>query len=437
MECKIFNGGKTAGLFLLFAWFWLGGFNLTAGAETAVINGNGVNVRSGPGSTYPIIGNLSKNTGIDITERRNGWVKVSYGTLTGWVADYLISQNSTAMNSSPLKIYLNGNLVSFSESPVIKDGCTLLPVRELTEKLGGTITWDNNTQTITAQKASAAIRFKIGSTSAAVNGQTKNLSVPAQIINGQTWVPLGVIAEAWGGKINWDEGKRLIEIYCPANPEDKLTAVSICASDVNLRSEPSTAAAIVGLVPNGTKLMCLGEKDGWFQVQYQGNPVWVAGWLATPLENATIADFSANEEEILLPVPASNQDFVRQMKPYAEKVQKGTCLPINLLLAQWAEETGYGTSSLAKFYNNFGGIKDPNTGGFKKYATPDDFVEDIINIYTQHANYNKLLADAKAGADIHTLLKDLTASGYAGSNNYGEKLRTVYLSKIDAILKDL
>ena len=180
----------------------------------------------------------------------------------------------------------------------------------------------------------------------------------------------------------------------------------------------------------------VGEKDGWYQVKYQGQLAWVAGWLSTPLWDATTIEPSrgssaaSEKKPMLLPVPSNHKAFVLLMKPYAEVTSKETGLPIDFLLAQWAEESGYGTSPLAQYYNNFGGIKDPNTGGFKKYVSPEEFAEDVSRLYTQHSNYKQLLADARAGAPIQTLINDLATCNYASSPTYGERIRTVYLPEI-------
>ncbi|HWP98099.1 MAG TPA: SH3 domain-containing protein [Syntrophomonadaceae bacterium] len=429
----MFKSWKTAALLVVFTLLGLGGITLTASAETAIVSGNSVYVRSGPGTSYGSIGSLSKNTSINILERQGGWVKISYGNTTGWVAEYLTSQSPSTVQVSP-QVSINGNLITFNANPISVNGYTLVPLKEILENLGATVTWDNNTQTITARKSATTITLAIGSPTATINGQVKNLDVPAQVVNEKTFAPLRFAVEALGGKTIWDEENQVINIYCPSDPRDQLTAVSISADDLNIRNGPSTSEDIVGMAPYGTILAYAAEKDGWYQVKYQGQLGWVASWLVIPLWNTTV---SSGKEPTLLPLPSDHQAFVQQMKPYAEAANKGTSLPVDFLLAQWAEESGYGTSSLAQYYNNFGGIKDPDTGGFKKYLSPDEFAQDVIAIYTENSKYNQLLAHARAGASIKTLFNDLTNCHYASSSTYGEKIRTVYLPEIDRALENI
>lgn len=429
----MFKRWQTVALLIAFTMLGLGVGTLTASAETAIITGNSVYVRSGPGTSYGSIGSLSRNASINILERQGGWVKISFGNTTGWVAEYLTSQSPSKVQLAP-QIFLNGNLITFEVNPISVNGYTLVPLREILEKLGATVTWDDKGQTITARKSATTIILTIGSPTATINGQVHNLDVPAQIVEGHTLAPLSFAVEALGGKTIWDQENQVINVYCPSDPRDQLTAVSITTADLNIRSGPSTSEDIVGMAPYGSILAYVAEKDGWYQVKYQGQLGWVASWLVIPLWNTSVP---ASGKETLLPVPSDHQAFVQQMKPYAETASKGTSLPVNFLLAQWAEESGYGTSSLAQYYNNFGGIKDPDTGGFKKYTTPDEFAQDVIAIYTQNSKFNQLLAHARAGVSIKTLFNDLTNCHYASSSTYGEKIRTQYLPEIDSALGNM
>lgn len=79
-------------------------FSLTASSGT--INDDGVNVRSGPGTTYTIINTLTKGTGVAILQTKGDWQEIQYGNLKGWVATRFISANggsSKESSSTPAK----------------------------------------------------------------------------------------------------------------------------------------------------------------------------------------------------------------------------------------------------------------------------------------------------------------------------------------------
>lgn len=431
-QLRILQTWKAAGLavlFLLWGWGW---DQPSLRAEEAIITGASVYVRSGPGTSYDIIGSLSRDTGIDIMERQNGWVKISFGNRGGWVAERLTGSNTSKVQLSG-RIYINGEQAAF-QTLSSSNGYILVPLREIMKKLGAEVSWDNSSQTVSVRKCATSISWKVGSADAVIDGRVRSIDAPLQIVDGLVFVPLRSAVESLGGKAIWDEQSQEINIYCPSNPGDRLTAVSVATADLNIRESPSTSSSIIGMEPQGTILAYTGEADGWFQVRHRGQLGWVAGWLVVPLWNASVP---VEKEPVLLPVPDGPQAFVQQMLPYAKTASAGTGLPVNLLLAQWAEESGYGTSSLAKFYNNYGGIKNPETGGFRKYMTADDFALDVVAVYTQHSNYARLLAHARAGASLQTLLNDLSGCGYASSKNYGEKIRTKYLPEINSALENL
>lgn len=420
---------------------------------------------------------------------RNAFILTVLFALSGLVA--FSPTASAAPAQAPPNVYINDKYIGFEVSPVTVNGHILVPVKKIFENFGAALTWDESIQSLTARNAATSVTLKIGSYNALVNGKMRSLDEPVQIVDGQTFAPLSFAIEAFGCEVNWDKEKQLVKIYygsgqpqpttClsptavqpqghantvpstgpeqqgakddavlgtteeqPASkttisppltePSGPTMAVSVTAADLHVRSGPSTSADIIGLVSCGTTLAYVGEKDGWYQVKYLEQPGWVAGWYCTPPSTATV---SRGNKMTLLPVPSDPEAFVRQMKPYAETAHKGTGLPVNFLLAQWAEECGYGTSSLAQYYNNFGGIKDPDTGGFKQYSTPDEFARDVVRIYTEHSQYAKLLAHAREGAPLTTLFNDLSRCGYATSKNYGEKIRTQYLPTIDDILEDM
>ncbi|MFT4295610.1 MAG: SH3 domain-containing protein [Micropruina sp.] len=83
--------------------FGLGGLALSgvADAATPYLATNAVNVRSGPGTSYPVLGVLSVGDAVSGTAAGNGWVKVSYRGATGYVyGDYLKKSTSATPPTS-------------------------------------------------------------------------------------------------------------------------------------------------------------------------------------------------------------------------------------------------------------------------------------------------------------------------------------------------
>lgn len=71
-------------------------------AETAVITGNNVNFRSGPGTNYYVIATLERNTPVTVTDRSNGsWYAVNVGGQSGFVAAGYLSINEDSIIPTP------------------------------------------------------------------------------------------------------------------------------------------------------------------------------------------------------------------------------------------------------------------------------------------------------------------------------------------------
>lgn len=96
--------------------------------------------------------------------------------------------------------------------PTIVNDRTLVPVRFISEVLGMDIAWDGGTQQVTVSGGGRDIVMHINNASYTVNGETKTLEAPPQIMNDRTMLPLRAVAEAFGKAVSWDQTGRLIVI---------------------------------------------------------------------------------------------------------------------------------------------------------------------------------------------------------------------------------
>lgn len=98
-------------------------------AETAVVTGHRVNVRSGPGTGYYVIATLDRNTPVTVTDRSNGsWYAVSVGGQNGFVAASYLSLDESSAATVPVFTpapsgsgsssgYINAMYVRFRSGP--------------------------------------------------------------------------------------------------------------------------------------------------------------------------------------------------------------------------------------------------------------------------------------------------------------------------------
>lgn len=102
-------------------------------------------------------------------------------------------------------VYVNGNLLMPDVAPVLTEGRTMVPLRSIFEALSISVVWHEDIQAVTAEKEGIKLELLLGSNTAVVNGQMKELDVPAKLIRGRTMVPLRFISESYGWTVYWDE----------------------------------------------------------------------------------------------------------------------------------------------------------------------------------------------------------------------------------------
>ena len=109
-----------------------------------------------------------------------------------------------AVVAADMQITIDGEYVDFA--PVIVDSRSLVPVRYMTDMLGGDVDWDSDLRRVTLTYSGTTILLYIDSTTAYVNDEATQLDVPAMIINERTHVPVRFVAESFGLDVDFDAG---------------------------------------------------------------------------------------------------------------------------------------------------------------------------------------------------------------------------------------
>lgn len=111
-----------------------------------------------------------------------------------------------------IKVSVDGDYLSFDQPPVLANERTLVPFRAIFEKLGASVDWNGETQTVTAVKGETEITLKIGESAIYVNGEKKQLDVASQIVNDRTLVPVRAISESLDCEVGWDGDTKTVII---------------------------------------------------------------------------------------------------------------------------------------------------------------------------------------------------------------------------------
>lgn len=104
-----------------------------------------------------------------------------------------------------VRLWIDGNYVTGDVAPQIVNDRTVVPLRMISESLGLVPVWNEPEQSVTIEAQNISVVFKINEMNYVLNGETKQMDVAPQIISDRTFVPLRVIAEVFGKKVDWDQ----------------------------------------------------------------------------------------------------------------------------------------------------------------------------------------------------------------------------------------
>ncbi len=147
------------------------------------------------------------------------------------------------------------------------------------------------------------------------------------------------------------------------------------------------------------------------------------------------------------------EDFVNQLRPYAEKAAKELNVDANLLLSQAALETGWGKSIIKSSdgdsSNNLFNIKADNSwrgkqeqvstiefkegkankemAGFRSYASYQDSFDDYVDFIKTNPRYKSAL---KLAQQPEQYIHELQQAGYATDPDYASKVMKIYQNQL-------
>ncbi len=99
-------------------------------------------------------------------------------------------------------------------TPIIYSNRTVVPIRAIVEKMGGTVGWDSSTQKITLQNAGNTVAMWLENKTITVNGRNSAIDVAPKSINSRTMVPIRFAAENLGCQVDWlNSTKEIVIVY--------------------------------------------------------------------------------------------------------------------------------------------------------------------------------------------------------------------------------
>lgn len=102
-------------------------------------------------------------------------------------------------------VNVDNEAVIYDAAPVIRNDRTLVPIRIITEALGGKVDWNGATKEVTLSINDKEIKMTIGKT-------LEKYGVAPVIIDGRTFVPVRFVADELGANVAWDDATKTVTI---------------------------------------------------------------------------------------------------------------------------------------------------------------------------------------------------------------------------------
>lgn len=123
-----------------------------------------------------------------------------------------LPRNQVLLTIDKRNVQVNGASQTIDQEPYIVDGNTLVPLRFVTEALGGKVDWDDKERKVTIFRGSKMMVFQLGQKDYLADGVRKTAEVAPELKNERTMVPLRVLTEYLGWKVTWDQNTRTVAL---------------------------------------------------------------------------------------------------------------------------------------------------------------------------------------------------------------------------------
>lgn len=136
---------------------------------------------------------------------------------------------SFADTGEKVTVTLDGTEVFFPDAQPFIDtrDRTLVPIRFVSEAMGATVDWENDTRTVIIKKDKDTIKYTIGDMKAYLNDEICVFDTYGILKEDRTFVPLRFISEMLSCDVDWSDTTRTVTIVSPGEavrfPEPEIT----------------------------------------------------------------------------------------------------------------------------------------------------------------------------------------------------------------------
>lgn len=164
-------------------------------------------------SPKKIFAGYTKSIAIDENKNFLAWEYTNLNENSD-VTDIIVGKNIDValFDNKNVSVYLNGRNIIFDVDPVINNGRTLVPIRSIAEALNFDVSWDSVSEIVKLENTHKRISLKIGSENIYLDNVRYKMDVSPVILKGRTMVPLRFISEIIGKSVEWEEETKTVLI---------------------------------------------------------------------------------------------------------------------------------------------------------------------------------------------------------------------------------
>ena len=370
-------------IFLIFGAFMPHGKSVAA-TESITISTDFVNVRGGPGLSYPLIKKVYRDEKYPIVKEQGDWIEVQLASgQTGWLVNWLVTKET---NSNNLGAHPNSES---TDNTGIVNGDTL------------------------------NMRTEPSATSPVIGKLTYGTSVSIYAKQ-DNWLEVGFSnLRGWVNSEFIDSQSTSVS----SGPTQKSSFTgTVTANSLSVRSSASLNSTLIGSVTMGQSFTILEENNSWAKIEYKsGSFGWVAGWFLEKDAMKSQARQSVKESIITIIYSGTNiRNRPDVQSDVVERANQGDTYTVKSIINDWYEiilnngKTGYiagwlvstnGTDpqivkpGAEEYLKNKTIVLDPGHGGTDKGATgASGTYEKDLTLLTAQRLSDKLIA---AGANVY------------------------------------
>ncbi|MFF2908188.1 N-acetylmuramoyl-L-alanine amidase [Paenibacillus sp. NPDC057934] len=120
------------------------------------------------------------------------------------------------------KIILDGKEITAEQGATVENvnSTVMVPLRMIAENLGYKVDWEQKSQTVTISDSFKTIKLVVNQKTASVDDKNVTLVTAPLLRSNTTLVPIRFISEQFGLMVDWDNSQKIVTLTTPNAPDD-------------------------------------------------------------------------------------------------------------------------------------------------------------------------------------------------------------------------